>query len=325
LIAGEDLNRAEVTELFGRLMDGELSEPLKAGILVALACKGEAVSELTGAAEAMRQRVRAVPHQFTDLVDTCGTGGDGQGTFNLSTAAAIIAAAAGARVAKHGNRSVSSDCGSADLLGELGVPVERSPEEVADALEQVGIAFLFAPAFHPAMREVMSVRHELGVRTLFNLLGPLTNPAGATRQLMGIYSLELVETVGHVLRDLGAQHALVVHGYDGLDEITTTGPTRIAEVRPEGVEVYDLEPRDLGVSRVDPAELAGGDAPHNAHLMREVLSGRRQALADASCVNAGAALYVAGRVASLAQGVIEAHAAVGDGRAAAKLVAMTGG
>jgi len=323
-MGGEDLSRPEAFELFGRLMDGELSDPMKAAILVALASKGEVISELVGAAEAMRARVRAVPHRFADLVDTCGTGGDGLGTFNLSTAAAIIAAAAGARVAKHGNRSVSSQCGSADILGELGVPVESTPEEASEALERVGIAFLFAPGFHPAMGEVSSVRHELGVRTLFNLLGPLTNPAGASRQLMGVYSLDLVEVVGEVLCQLGTRHALVVHGHDGLDEITTTGPTRVAEVRPEGVEVYDLEPGDLGVERVEPDALRGGDARHNAELMRQVLADRQRALLDACCVNAAAALYVAGRVESIAAGVEVARAAVVDGRAAAKLAVMTG-
>lgn len=324
LIAGDDLTRREVSDLFGRLMDGEVGVAMKAAILVALASKGESVPELVGAAEAMRSRVRAVPHRYPDLVDTCGTGGDGKGTFNLSTAAAIIAAGAGVRVAKHGNRSVSSLCGSADILSELGVPVESTPEEASEALDRVGIAFLFAPGFHPAMGEVMSVRQELGVRTLFNLLGPLTNPAGAMRQVMGIYSLDLVETVGHVLRQLGARHALVVHGHDGLDEITTTAPTRVAEVRPEGVETYDLEPGDLGVAAVQSDALAGGDARHNAELMRAVLAGREPALLDASCVNAGAALYVGGRTGSIAEGVEMARAAVADGRAAAKLAAMTG-
>jgi anthranilate phosphoribosyltransferase len=325
LIRGRSLTRAEVLDLFGRLMDGELSDPLKAAILVALAAKGEVVAEIVGAAEAMRARVIRVPHSHDDLVDTCGTGGDSKGTFNLSTAAAIIAAGAGVRIAKHGNRSVSSRCGSADILAALGVRVESTPEQAAATLTSTGIAFLFAPGFHPAMQEVVSVRDELGVRTIFNLLGPLTNPAGANRQVLGVYSPELVETVGHVLRELGARHALVVHGHDGLDEITTCAPTRIAEVRPEGVTIYDLTPADVGVRQVEPGALAGGDAECNAKLMHEVLAGREEALLEASCVNAAAALYVAGRAPSIAEGAIAARQAVEDGRAAAKLLTMTGG
>ncbi len=325
LVAGDDLTRTEVAELFGRLMDGEIDDALKAGILVALAAKGEVVEELAGAAEAMRQRVRAVPHRFEDLVDTCGTGGDGFGTFNLSTAAAIVAASCGARVAKHGNRSVSSKCGSADVLEALGVSLENTPEQAAEALEQVGICFLFAPDFHPAMREVMPVRRSLGIRTLFNLLGPLTNPAGAQRQLMGIYSLELVEVVGHVLRQLGTRHALVVHGHDGLDEITTTSATRVAEVRPEGVRVYDLRPEEFGIERVGLESLAGGDAAANAAAMRTVLGGEAGALSDAVCLNAGATLYVAGRADSIAAGLELARGAVASGAATEKLAEMVAG
>jgi anthranilate phosphoribosyltransferase len=325
LVAGEDLSRAEVADLFGRLMDGEIDDALKAGILVALAAKGEGIEELAGAAEAMRARVRAVPHRWDDLVDTCGTGGDGAGTFNISTAAAIVAASCGARVAKHGNRSVSSQCGSADVLEALGVSVESTPEQAAETLARVGISFLFAPGFHPAMREVMPVRRALGIRTLFNLLGPLTNPAGATRQLMGIYSLDLVEVVGQALHGLGAQHALVVHGHDGLDEITTSAPTRVAEVRPEGVEIYDLEPESFGIERADLGSLRGGDAEANAATMRELFDGNAGALADAVCLNAGATLYVAGRSGSIADGLQSARKAMTSGAAAGKLAEMVGG
>lgn len=322
LVAGDDLGRAEVADLFGRLMDGEIDDALKAGILVALAAKGEVVEELAGAAEAMRERVRAVPHRWDDLVDTCGTGGDGAGTFNISTAAAIVAASCGARVAKHGNRSVSSQCGSADVLEALGVAVESTPEQAAETLARVGISFLFAPGFHPAMREVMPVRRALGIRTLFNLLGPLTNPAGATRQLMGIYSLDLVEVVGHVLHGLGARHALVVHGHDGLDEITTTAPTRVAEVRPEGVEIHELEPESFGIVRADLESLRGGDAEANAATMRELFDGSTGALADAVCLNAGATLYVAGRSESIADGLASAREALASGAATGKLAEM---
>jgi anthranilate phosphoribosyltransferase len=325
LVAGDDLTREEVTALFGRLMDGEVDETLQAGILVALAAKGEVVAEVVGAAEAMRARVRTVPHIFDDLVDTCGTGGDGLGTFNLSTAAAIVAAACGARVAKHGNRSVSSRCGSADVLEALGVRVDNTPEQAAEMLRTTGISFLFAPGFHPAMREVMPVRRALGIRTLFNLLGPLTNPAGAERQLMGIYSLDLVEVVGHVLRDLGSRHALVVHGHDGLDEITTTAATRVAEVRPDGVEVFDLTPEDFGISRVGLESLQGGDAEANAASMRSVLGGEPGALSDAVCLNSGATLYVAGLAGSIADGLRSAREAIASGAAASKLAEMVAG
>src|SRR5687768_8750776 len=238
---GESLTREETEELFGQLMDGVVSETLKAALLVALRMKGEAVPEISGAAAAMRRRAIHIPHNRGDVVDTCGTGGDGRGTFNISTAAALVAAAAGAPVAKHGNRSVSSRSGSADVLAALGVRIEVEPALAGRALDELGIAFLFAPRLHPAMREVMPVRRELGVRTIFNLLGPLTNPAGARRQLMGVYAAELVPIVASVQAELGSEHALVVHG-DGLDEITTTGTTTVGEVRGGKVTLYQLEP-----------------------------------------------------------------------------------
>ena len=235
LTGGESLTREETEDLFGQLMDGQMSEVFKAALLIALRMKGETVPEISGAAAAMRRRAIAIPHRTEGLVDTCGTGGDGRGTFNISTAAALVAAAAGVPVAKHGNRSVSSKSGSADVLAALGVKIEIDPETAGRTLDSVGIAFLFAPLLHPAMREVMPVRRELGMRTIFNVLGPLTNPAGARRQVMGVYAESLVEPIGHVLRDLGAEHALVVHG-DGLDEITTTGSTLVSEVRDGRVE-----------------------------------------------------------------------------------------
>src|SRR4051812_2380143 len=241
LTSGESLTREETEDLFGQLMDGQVTETLKAALLIALRMKGEAVPEIAGAAAAMRRRAIPIPHQTEGLVDTCGTGGDGRGTFNISTAAALVAAAAGAPVAKHGNRSVSSKSGSADVLAALGVRIDADPATAGRTLDAVGIAFLFAPLLHPAMREVMPVRRELGMRTIFNVLGPLTNPAGASRQVMGVYAESLVEPIGQVLRDLGAEHALVVHG-DGMDEITTTGRTRIAEVRHGEVRIYDVEP-----------------------------------------------------------------------------------
>ena len=318
-LAREDLSRAETEELFGALMDGELSEATKAAMLVALAMKGEAPSEIAGAAAAMRRRVIPIPHQVERVVDTCGTGGDGRGTFNISTAAALVAAAAGVPVAKHGNRSVSSRSGSADVLAALGVAIDATPEQAGRALESIGIAFLFAPKLHPAMKEVMPVRRELGVRTLFNVLGPLTNPAGARRQVMGVYAEHLVGAIGQVLLELDCEHALVVHGSDGLDEITTTGPTRVAEVRAGRSQVYDLEPRDLGLERARPEDLLGGSPEDNAKLFAGVLGGAPGPLADVTALNAAAALYAGGVAADLPDGLARARQAIDSGAAARKL------
>lgn len=320
--AGESLSREETEELFGQLMDGQVSETLKAALLIALRMKGEAVPEISGAAAAMRRRAIPIPHTRGDVVDTCGTGGDGRGTFNISTAAALVAAAAGAPVAKHGNRSVSSRSGSADVLAALGVKIDIAPEVAGRTLDAVGITFLFAPLLHPAMREVMPVRRELGLRTIFNVLGPLTNPAGARRQLMGVYAESLVEPIGHVLRDLGAEHALVVHGDDGLDEITTTGVTRVAEVRDGEVRCYQLTPENLGLRRARLSELAGGGPDENAAAMHRVFSGEEGPLADVTVLNAGAALYVAGLAPSIAEGIGMAREVLASGAAAGKLEAL---
>ncbi len=322
LVDGGHLSREETEHLFGLLMDGGMSEAHKAALLVALRMKGEQRDEIVGAALAMRRRLRPIPHRCPQLIDTCGTGGDGQGTFNVSTAAALVAAAGGAVVAKHGNRSVSSRSGSADVLAALGVEIEMTPETAAQALAELGIAFLFAPAYHPAMQQAMPVRRELGIRTAFNLLGPLTNPAAARRQLMGVYRRDLVPLVAEVLAELGSDHALVVHGADGLDEITTTGPTRIGEVRAGKVETYDLDPGDLGVARARPAELRGGEPAENAAQLRRVLAGEGGPLSDITLVNAGAALYVAGLAPDLEAGFRRAEEALFSGQAAARLGAL---
>jgi len=318
-MARQDLSRTETEELFGGLMDGGWSEAEKAALLVSLAMKGEAASEIAGAALAMRRRVIRIPHGRADVVDTCGTGGDGKGTFNVSTAAALVAAAAGAAIAKHGNRSVSSRSGSADVLEALGVPISVSPEEAGRAVDEIGIAFLFAPGLHPAMKEVMPVRSGLGVRTIFNVLGPLTNPAGARRQVMGVYNRGLVEVIGQVQLELGAEHALVVHGSDGLDEITTTGPTAIAEARDGELRTWELDPRDFGVARAKPEDLAGGTPEENAAALRRVLLGEEGPLADITALNAGAALYVAGRAESIEAGYAVGREALRSGAALEKL------
>ncbi|MDA8016605.1 MAG: anthranilate phosphoribosyltransferase [Thermoanaerobaculia bacterium] len=319
ILAGRDLSREVTQALFGRLMDGELSDVVKSALLVGLAMKGEAASEIAGAASAMRKRVLTIPHTVAKVVDTCGTGGDGKGTFNISTAAALVAAAAGVPVAKHGNRSVSSKSGSADVLAELGVRIDLTPDEAGRCLHAVGIAFLFAPKLHPAMKEVMPVRRELGVRTIFNVLGPLTNPAGAQRQVVGVFAQHLVDTVADVLAELGSEHAFVVHGSDGLDEITLTGPTRIAEVRRGEVRTYEIGPGDLGLDVCQPADLAGGTPQENAEAMRRVLGGEEGPLLDITAANAGAAMVAGGLVMDLAEAVEAAREVILSGLAQAKL------
>jgi anthranilate phosphoribosyltransferase len=322
LIRGEDLSRAETEDLFGRLMDGELGEITMAALLTALAAKPEAADEIAGAAIAMRQRLVAIPTTRADVVDTCGTGGDGQGTFNISTAAAVVAAAAGVPIAKHGNRSVSSRSGSADVLEALGIEIEIDPVRAGETLDRLGIAFLFAPRLHPAMRRVVAVRGELGVRTIFNILGPLSNPAGARRQVLGVYDDRLVPLMADVLRQLGCDHALVVRGHDGLDELTTTAATRVAEVRGEEVREYSVEPEEVGVVKARPEDLRGGDPRRNAELFTSVLVGRPGALLEITVLNAGAAIYVAGACEDLGTGVEIARRAIRSGAARDKLEEM---
>jgi anthranilate phosphoribosyltransferase len=322
LIRREDLSREDTEHLFGLLMDGQIGEITTAALLAALATKGESAEEITGAATAMRRRLVAIPTQQSDVVDTCGTGGDGKGTFNISTAAAIVAAAAGVPVAKHGNRSVSSKSGSADVLEALGVEIEMDPVRAGKALDQIGIAFLFAPRLHPTMRRVMPVRRELGVRTIFNILGPLSNPAAARRQVLGVYDDRLVMLLAEVLKRLGCDHALVVRGADGLDELTTTASTLVAEVEGRQIRHYQLNPRDLGFARARPEDLLGGHPERNAELFLEVLDGTTGPLLDISLLNAGAAVYVAGLCPNLLEGVNLARRAVESGAARAKLEEM---
>jgi anthranilate phosphoribosyltransferase len=273
LVDGRSLGREEMYEVFGHVMDGRASDAQKSALLVALRMKGETADEITGAALAMRERVTPLDVDRENLVDTCGTGGDGRGTFNISTIAALVAAGAGANVAKHGNRAVSSSCGSADLLGALGVNLELDAPRMSEVLRRAGIAFLFAPKLHPAMSAVASVRRELGVRTIFNVLGPLTNPAFARRQVLGVYAERLVETVARVLAALGAVHALVVHSRDGLDEISISASTLVCEVREGEVRTYEVTPEELGVRTHAIDEVTGGDVAHNAEIARAVLNG----------------------------------------------------
>jgi anthranilate phosphoribosyltransferase len=318
-VDGHHLNRDEMYEVFAHVMDGRATDVQKSALLVALRMKGETAEEITGAALAMRERVTPIDADRENLVDTCGTGGDGRGTFNVSTIAALVAAGAGANVAKHGNRAVSSSCGSADLLSALGVQIDLDAPRMAQVLRRAGIAFLFAPKLHPAMSAVAAIRRELGVRTIFNVLGPLTNPAFARRQVLGVYAERLVETVAHVLAALGAEHALVVHSRDGLDEISVSAPTKVCEVRGGEVRGYDVTPEELGLPTHDLGELAGGDAIANAAIARDILNGANGARHDIVVANAGAALYVAGLAPSIRDGVALAHESIASGRARQKL------
>ena len=318
-IDGHDLGRDEMHEVFGHVMDGAASDVLKSALLVALRMKGETAEEITGAALAMRERVTPLDVDRDDLVDTCGTGGDGRGTFNISTIAAIVAAGAGANVAKHGNRAVSSSCGSADILAALGVHIDLDAARMSVVLRRAGIAFLFAPKLHPAMAAVASVRKELGVRTIFNVLGPLTNPAFARRQVLGVYAERLVDVVAEVLAALGAKHAIVVHSRDGLDEISVSAATRVCEVRDGELRAYEVTPEELGLRRHSIEEVAGGDVRENAAIARDVLNGGNGARHDIVVANAGAALYVGGLAPSIRDGIQLAKESIASGRAMAKL------
>lgn len=316
LMAGQELAPAELEGVFDAIMDGRLEPAVTAAFLVALRMKGETGAEIAAAARVMRRHAVAVPLPDPGAaVDTCGTGGDRSGTVNISTAAALVAAAAGVPVAKHGNRSVSSRCGSADVLEACGVHLDLPPAALGRLVEETGIAFLFAPRLHPAMREVMPVRRALGVRTVFNMLGPLANPAGVQRQVIGVWSPALVPLMAEALAGLGAVHALVVHGEEGLDEISACGPTLAAEVR-EGqvVRRFTLTPRDLGLEPGTLDELRGGDVKVNTARLEEILAGGDTATArSAVAANAGAALYVAGRAETLREGVERAMALIAGG------------
>lgn len=322
LVEGQHLDRDTMSAVFGEMMDGRATDVQKSALLVALRMKGETVEEITGAALAMRARVTPLDVDRDALVDTCGTGGDGRGTFNISTVAALVAAGAGASVAKHGNRAVSSACGSADVLAALGVRIDLDARQMGEVLRRTGIAFLFAPKLHPAMGAVVSVRRELGLRTIFNVLGPLTNPAFARRQVLGVYSDALVEVLGRVLLTLGAEHAMVVHSHDGLDEISIAAPTRVCEVRSGELTTYDLEPHQIGVETHPLEAIAGGDAAANARITEAILEGASGAPREIVVANAGAALYVAGSAPTVRDGVDLARRSIDGGAARAKLAEL---
>jgi anthranilate phosphoribosyltransferase len=318
---GKPLTRAEARTAFGLLMSGEATPSQIAGLLMALRVRGETVDEITGAVEVMREKVLRV-HAPPDAIDIVGTGGDASGSYNISTCAAFVAAGAGLKVAKHGNRALSSRSGAADVLMALGVKIDLPPEKIADCVTETGVGFMFAPAHHAAMKHVGPTRVELGTRTVFNLLGPLANPALVKRQVTGVFSKAWVEPLAHVLNNLGTEAAWICHGEGGYDEIVPTGVTSIAELRDGVVRIFELTPEAAGISRSNPAELKGGDAPHNAEALKSVLSGKPSAFADAALMTTAAALVVAGKATDIKHGVATARDAIGSGAASRALTRL---
>ncbi|MDQ2084025.1 anthranilate phosphoribosyltransferase [Xanthobacteraceae bacterium Astr-EGSB] len=315
---GAALTREEASEAFDGMMSGAATPSQMGGLLMALRMRGETVDEITGAVSAMRSKMLRVIAP-ADAIDVVGTGGDASGSYNISTCAAFIVAGAGVPVAKHGNRALSSRSGAADVLGALGVKIDLVPEEISRCIAKAGIGFMFAPSHHPAMKHVGPTRVELGTRTIFNLLGPLSNPAGVRRQMVGVFSKQWVEPLAHVLKNLGSERALVVHGSDGLDEITTSGPTSVASLENGLVTTFEISPEDVGLVRVKAEALRGGDAEANAVALRRVLEGKAGPFRDVAMFNAGAALVVAGKAKDLKGGVELAAASIDSGKARAAL------
>jgi len=319
VLARRDLSSAEMQAVMRQIMSGSATAAQIGGFLIGLRMKGESVDEIAAAAMVMRELATAVPVAGEHLVDTCGTGGDSSGTFNISTTAAFVAAAAGARVAKHGNRSVSSRSGSADVLEAAGVRLDLTPEQVAHCIDSAGVGFMFAPQHHGAMKHAIGPRREMGVRTLFNLLGPLTNPAAAPNQLLGVFSAVWLEPLAMVLRQLGSRHVMVVHADDGMDEISIAAPTEVAELRDGEIRRYRIVPEDFGLTRAPLDSLKVSDAAGSLALLRQVLDGVDGPAHDIVSLNAGAAIYVAGRADTLAEGVAAATTAIASGAAKQRL------
>jgi len=318
LVDGRSLTEAEAAAVMEEIMSGEATPAQFGAFVTALRLKGETVDEIAGMARVMREKARRV-HVEGVLLDTCGTGGDARGTFNVSTAAAFVAAGAGARVAKHGNRAMTSRCGSADVLEALGARIDLSPEQVKACLEETGVGFMFAPSFHPAMKFAAGPRREIGVRTVFNILGPLTNPAGAACQVLGVADPSLAETMALVLARLGGRRALVVHGRDGLDEMSISGPTLVCELAEGQVRQYEVTPQEVGLALSEAASVAGGTPEENAAALREVLAGRPGPRRDIVLLNAAAGLVALERAAALAEGVALAAGAIDSGAARERL------
>lgn len=326
LVNRSDLSEAETIQVMNQIMTGEATPLQVAAFLTALRMKGETVDEITGAARVMREKAHRVHVGAKTVIDTCGTGGDQKGTFNISTTVAFVLAGAGLCVAKHGNRSVSSQSGSADVLGALGVKVDAPRERVEQCIDRIGIGFLFAPLLHEAMKYAVQPRRDIGIRTIFNILGPLTNPAMATHQLIGIYSADLVAAIARVLKNLGSIRAMVVHGLEGLDEISICGPTRVAELRDGDVKEFVIEPEQFDIKRCTLDKLHGGDAQQSAVIVGAVLDGQPGPTRDVVLLNSGAALYVSGRAATIREGMGLAAESIDSGKARqklAELVALT--
>ncbi|MET0632691.1 MAG: anthranilate phosphoribosyltransferase [Xanthobacteraceae bacterium] len=315
---GASLSRDEAARGFDTMMSGEATPSQMGGLLMALRVRGETVDEITGAVTVMREKMLRVAAP-AGAIDVVGTGGDASGSYNISTCAAFIVAGAGVPVAKHGNRALSSRSGAADVLGALGVNIELPADGVARCIREAGIGFMFAPAHHPAMKNVGPTRVELGTRTIFNLLGPLSNPAGVKRQMVGVFSRQWVEPLAQVLKNLGSEHVWVVHGSDGLDEITTSGPTYVAALENGAVRAFEITPEEVGLSRVKPEALRGGDAGHNAQALGDVLKGKKGAFRDVALLNAAAGLIVAGRTKDLKAAIALAEKSVDSGEAENRL------
>jgi len=327
VISGKNLTISEATDVFTEIMGGTATEAQIAAFIVALRMKGEAVDEITGAAAVMRDKAtRILYNNSPNMVDTCGTGGDGTHTFNISTAAAFIASGAGAIVAKHGNRSVSSTCGSADVLEALGVNIGITPDKISACLQSVGISFLFAPTLHKAMKYAIGPRKEIGIRTVFNILGPLTNPAFAPYQVLGVFSADLTETMASVLKNMGTKKAYVVHGLDGLDEVSLSAPTKITEADDMGIHTFTVEPEEFGFQRVAMKTITGGTPKDNARIITEIVEGKKGAYRDIAVLNAGFAIAAAGLAETPKDGIALAIESIESGAARNKieqLVAFT--
>ncbi|MBI4289541.1 MAG: anthranilate phosphoribosyltransferase [Chloroflexi bacterium] len=319
LLERHDLSQPEAEAVMQEIMHGEATPSQIGGFLVALRMKGETTEEIAGCARAMRSHALKVTSKHKDLLDTCGSGGDVSHTFNISTIVALVAAGAGVRVAKHGNRAVSSRCGSADLLEALGVKIDLGPEAVARCIDEVGIGFLFAPHMHPAMKNAAGPRREMGIRTIFNILGPLTNPAGANHQLVGIYDAGLTDPLARVLGILGCHHAMVVHSNDGLDELSTVAPNQVSELKEGQVKTYTLDATSFGLPRAKKEDLKGGDTGFNVQVARNVLKGEKGPQRDAVLLNAAAALIAADKIGNFHSGLTLAAESIDSGKAAGKL------
>ncbi|MGB9597387.1 MAG: anthranilate phosphoribosyltransferase [Candidatus Poribacteria bacterium] len=319
LVNNEDLSQEESSMAMNEIMNGEATPAQIASFITALRMKGETIDEITGCAKVMREKVTPIKTNADYVVDTCGTGGDNSHTFNISTISAFVAAGAGVRIAKHGNRAVSSNCGSADVLKAIGVNIEADADKVAKCVDEVGIGFLFAPLLHPAMKYAITPRREIGIRTIFNILGPLTNPASARGQVLGVYDRSLTESLAHVLKNLGSDHIFVVHGADGLDEITVTDRTFVSELKDGKVYSYTINPEDFDIPKADKSELIGGTTDENAKIILNILKGEKGAKRNIVLLNAGTAIVAGGKASTIKEGIALAEESIDSGKALQKL------